>query len=106
MLDLDIAPVLSEVFSNEATVAVVRLFLAAKQAAALQNFARRGLDAPRPHQLKKLPLVRLPVAVLRLLVEVENLGRWGEFGEMHVIDVADGLGEIAQVILLCEARKL
>lgn len=46
-----------EVFGNQATVTVVRFFLATKQAAAVQNLARNSFDMPRPHQAQELLLV-------------------------------------------------
>jgi hypothetical protein len=49
MLNLDIAPMLFEVFGDEAAVAVIRRFLAAKEAASIQDFARCSFDMPRPH---------------------------------------------------------
>jgi hypothetical protein len=47
--DLDVAPVLFEVFGDQAAVAVVRRFLTAKQTSAVQEFARGVFDVPRTH---------------------------------------------------------
>jgi hypothetical protein len=57
VFNLDLAPMLFEVFGNQAAMAVVWLFLAAEQASTVQNFARCVFDMPRPHQFKELPLV-------------------------------------------------
>jgi hypothetical protein len=48
----------------------------------------------------------LPIAVLGLFVATENIGRRREFWKVNVIDVADRLCEIPQIVFLREARKL
>jgi len=67
VFDLGVAPMLFEIFGNQAAVAVVRRFLAAKQTSAFQEFARSIFDVPGTHRIEKLPLVQWPVAMLRLL---------------------------------------
>jgi predicted RecA/RadA family phage recombinase len=47
VFDLDVAPMLFEVFGNQSAVAVVRRFLTAKQTSAVQEFARGVFDVPR-----------------------------------------------------------
>jgi hypothetical protein len=52
MGDIYVAPVLFEIFRHKAAVALVRLVLAAQQAAVCDNFfGNRLLDAPLFHQL-------------------------------------------------------
>lgn len=58
MFNLDVAPMLFEVFGNQAAVAVMRRFLTAKQTSALQEFARGVFDVARTHQIEKLALVQ------------------------------------------------
>jgi hypothetical protein len=56
LFNLDVAPLLFEVFGNQAAVAVVRLFLTAKQTSVVQEFARGVFDVPGTHQIEKLAL--------------------------------------------------
>lgn len=87
-------------------MAVMWLFLATQKAPAVQDFTRDAFDMPGPHQIKKLPLVKLPIAILRLFVRIENIGRRRELWEVDVIDVADCLCEIPKIVSFREASKL
>jgi hypothetical protein len=60
VFDLDVAPVLFEVFGDQAAVAVVRRFLTAKQTSAVQEYARGVFAVARTHQSEKLALLQWP----------------------------------------------
>ena len=65
MLNLHIGPLLFQIFGNQAAVAMMGLFLAAQQTAAIQHrTGDRFFNAALRHQLKKLALIELPIAVL------------------------------------------
>src|SRR5580658_311085 len=107
MLNINIAPLVFQILSDEATVTMMWLFFTAQQTAAVQQFARRRIfDLPGADQVKKLPLVQWPVSVLGFLVCIENIRRGGELGKMHVFDVADCSCEIPKIVLFREACKL
>jgi predicted acetyltransferase len=106
VFDFDAAPLPGQVLGNKPPVAVVWFLLAAKKTAAIENFAWRVFNMARPDQVEKLPLVLVPIALLRFLIGIEDVGRRCEFREMHVIDTADRVREIPQIIFLREARKL
>ena len=60
VFNLDVAPMLFEVFGDQSAVAVVRRFLTAKQTSGVQRFARGVFDVAGTHQVEKLALVQWP----------------------------------------------
>ena len=107
MLNINVAPLVSQILSDKATVTMVWLFFAAQQTTAVQQFARRRvLDLPSADQVKELPLVQLPVSILGFLVRIENISRRREFRKMDVVNIADRLCKIPKIILFRETCKL
>ena len=106
MLDLNIAPFALQILRHKAAVTVSGRILAAKQARAFQKSTRHFvLDLPRDHQVYELALIEVPVS-LALLIFIQHSLRRREFGEVHIIDVADRAQKIAKVIALSKACKL
>ena len=87
-------------------MALIRFFLAAEEACAVE-FGRRKFvfDMAGMHQVQKLQLVFGPNTFF-LLVGVEHFFCGGELGDMEVLDVADGPGEVAQVFFFSEGGEL
>jgi hypothetical protein len=58
MLDFDIAPFVFQVLGDKAAMAMVRLFLAAKQTPSVQHLTRYLILNPaRLHEIKELPFL-------------------------------------------------
>jgi hypothetical protein len=56
VINLDVPPMLFEVFGDQAALAVVRRFLTAKQTSAVQEFARGAFDVAGMDQIEKLAI--------------------------------------------------
>ena len=106
VFDFHVVPVVCDVVSDEATVAVVRRGLAAEQNRIVESLPRDHLlDLPLSDQLHELSLVVAP-APAELLVGVEHyLGR-REKELVAVVHPAEFGHEVGQVIALGEAGKL
>jgi len=97
-----ITPFFFEIFGDKAAVTIVRFLFAAKQTAIVEQLSRGlVLNVSRPHQVEKLPLVQVPIALL-FLIGVENVLRWGQMRKMHVVDVADDPRKVPKIIFLRE----
>jgi hypothetical protein len=85
VLDFNIAPFLLQVFSNQATMAVVRLFLAAEKTACVKHLTCGGvLYVPGAHQSEELVFVQIPIAPLlsiKPMVKIGSLLDWPESGD-------------------------
>src|SRR5687767_4467709 len=87
-------------------MAVVRLVLAAQEAASVEEVRGDGrFDVPMGNQLEEIALVGGPVLV-GLLVPVEQVGRWGKIEKVDVLDAGDGLEKVGKVVALGEPRQL
>jgi hypothetical protein len=76
MLGLDSTPLRVEVFGHESPMAMMRQMFAAKQAALLKQFRLNCLfDLSPRHQIQKLMLINIPIALV-LFVSVEEVLRW------------------------------
>jgi hypothetical protein len=76
MLDVDVTPVLLEVFSHQPSVAVVWLFFTAKEAGTVNEIAGdRAFDVTFVHQFQEALLVKRPVSLVLLVCVQYVLGR-------------------------------
>ena len=75
-------------------MAVVRLILAAEQAATVKSLPINILDVPFGHQIKKLVLVNVPCTPI-LLVLIQYILSRCQFGYVLIAEAADLLGEIS-----------
>ncbi len=106
MFDLDVTPSVTEVLGDESTMTVIRRLLAAEQASPVQQLARDfAFDSTLFHQIKKLLLVKPPVAFL-FLVGVENVLRWRKLGYVRVLNATNRIHKEPEVVALREARQL
>jgi hypothetical protein len=97
---------LLEVFRYEPTVAMVRFFLAAQEAAFGQHVSRNGLfNASLVHQGEESSLECIPISA-PLLVLVYHLLSRCQPGKVNVDDPADFPKEVGEVVFLCEPRQL
>ena len=104
--DGQITPMLLEILRHKSAVAMMRLFLAAQKAAALDGCGIKPLfDFPLFHQVQKRWFVDAPITFV-LLVGVEDIGRRREQGLMNVVDVADLLEKELEVVALRESGEL
>src|SRR5947209_3978910 len=103
MGDINVAPVLFEILRHQSPVTVVRLILAAEQAALGNRLLRyRFLDAPLLHQVEKAKLVGLPVGTL-LPVLVEHLLGGRQCRNMNIVHPTDLSEEVSEIIPLRKA---
>ena len=106
MYDFDAAPMLRQVFSNQAAVALVGFFFAAKQAGAVNSIPRNiHLNLARLHQFNKLPFVLAPLAFV-FLVGVKQILCRRKQRLVNVIHFADFAEKKFQVALLRESSQL
>lgn len=104
--DLDVAPSVAEVLGHQAPVAMMRLVLTAEETGIFQLGGRqRLLDSPGLHQRDEAPLIGGPVCPV-FPVRVEDLLGRCKLRSMDVVDPADRLQKVAQVVLLCEGGEL
>ena len=101
-----VGPRLGKIFHDEAAVTMVRPFLAAKQAAAVEEIPREVfLDSPLSHESQECILVGVPGSLV-LFESIEDILRRGENRFVHVIDSSDRVQEVFDVIAFGEASEL
>ena len=106
VLNRDIAPVSMQILGYQTAMTVMRPVLATEQAPILEQLRRDGgLDVPLGHQMEELVLVLLPGAAVFLEGVQHRLGR-REHRKMHVVDPADSLKKICEILLLGESGEL
>ena len=106
MDNIDIAPLLFQVLGYNASMAAVRLILAAKQAPVGDDLLRNGfLNPPLMHQRNESVLIGCPIAT-PLAVVVQQLLRRREFGHVNVFHLTEFTQKIRKVVLLCETSEL
>jgi hypothetical protein len=107
VFDFHVSPSLLKVFSDQATMTMFRLVFAAQEASTIKQCGRHHVfDPTRPHQAQKFTLIPAPVRGTMLLVGVKHLLRRREAGDVHVVDIADRLYEVLEIIAFREASKL
>jgi hypothetical protein len=105
-MDFYVAPLLLQVFGDQPAVALVRSFLTAEQAGALQLGLRKFiLDVAGFHEIQKLDFVFGPDTLLPF-VGVEHFFGGSEVRDVEIVDVADGFCEIAKILFFGEGSEL
>ena len=106
MYDLQVRPLLLEVLSNQAPMAMGRSLFAAKQAAVGDLLSGKAVfDLAGLHQSQEVSLVSGPVALL-LLVGVQHCRGRRKNRQMDVAHLANLAEEELQVVLLRETCQL
>src|SRR5262249_17584524 len=106
MFNLNTAPLVAKVFSNETSMTVVGLVLAAKEACPIEEIRfELFLDLSASHEVAKISLVGFPRSLL-LFVRVEHILSGCEFGKMHVVNLSNLAQEIPEIVFLCKTREL
>jgi hypothetical protein len=106
VVDIKVAPAALEVFDDQAAVTLLRLILAAQEAAAGQEGRFDFfLDAAFLHQAEEIALIIFPPAFV-LFVGIEQVLRGGQERGLDVIHVQDFLQEILEVVAFAEAGEL
>lgn len=106
MLGCQVTPVLLAVVHDEAAVAKMGRCLTAMQAALLDEGGINLLfNFLLPNEVEESQFVGRPVLFV-LPVGSQNVGRRSQHREVDVVDVADFLEEIPQVVALRESREL
>jgi hypothetical protein len=106
MFNLNTAPLVTKVFSNETSMTMVGLVLAAKEAGPIEELRfKLFLDLSASHEVAKSSLVSLPRSLL-LFVCVEHVLSGCEFGKMHVVNLSNLTQEIPEIVFLRKAREL
>ena len=97
---------LTQVFSNESSMAFVGFWLAAQEASVVNKLRRyKILDMTFNQQLAKLPFVAAPINVF-LFVGVKDVLCWRQFWFVDVGYAHNLFQEILEVLLFCEASQL
>ena len=106
MFNLNTAPLVTKVFSNETSMTMVGLVLAAKEAGLIEELRfELFFDLSASHEVAKSSLVGLPHSLL-LFVCVEHFLSGCEFGQMHVVNLSNLMQEIPEIVFLRKAREL
>jgi uncharacterized protein len=106
MNNFDMAPLVAQVLSHQAPVAVVRRVLAAQQAPPVDQLARNSLlDLPVGQELQEIPCIRSP-ALFALPVGLQNFLRGAQLRQVVVVDAADGSEEKSKIVPLGKAGQL
>ena len=97
---------LTQVFSNESSMALVRFWLAAQEASFVNKLRRyKILDVTFNQQLAKLPFVAAPINVV-FFVGVKDFLCWRQFWFVDVSYVCNLFQEILKVLFFCKAGQL
>ena len=106
MLDLDIAPMLSEIFGDEPAMTMIGPILAAQQASPVERLPiDRAVDSSFLDQPQERLFINAPIPILHFVCGKELLRR-SEQRNMNIINITDFFDEIRQIGLFGEARKL
>ena len=101
-----ISPMLAEIFSHKATVALVRFFLAAKKACAIHDGWINALfDFPISEQVVKLAFIENPISPM-LFVGVKNVLRGSQKWQVDIIHPQDLFQEVFQIPLFGKTGEL
>lgn len=106
MLDVDVAPMLPEIFSNKTAVAMMWLFFAAEKTTVYQRFlGDLFLDASQLHESEKSLRIGVPRPVT-LLVVIQHLLCRSKIREVDIIHSTNMLEEVDEILLLGKSRQL
>lgn len=106
MNDFDLAPLVAKIFGDKATMAMFWRIFTTEQTSVPKGLSRYfALDLPLAHQFQKLLFIELPVAAL-FLVAIEHLLSRGKQRQVKIVDAADGLEKITEIVFFRESGKL
>ena len=106
MYNLNTAPLVAKVLSNETPMTVMGLVLAAEETGIIEEF--RGelfFDLSGSYEVTKSLLVDFPRSLL-LPIRIEDILRGGEFGKMYIVNLSNFTQEISEIVLLRETSEL
>ena len=103
---LDLAPMAAQIFRDQSPMAMVRLVFTAQQAAGLDHFlGDRILNMALFHEVEKALFINAPLPLVLLVLVKNFLGR-RQIRHVDVVEPANFLEKVGQVLLLRKASQM